>query len=355
MDDEYHSLLANGTWELTTLPKGHKAVGCKWIFKTKRDAASEIVRHKARLVARGFSQVPRVDFNETFASVSKFTTIRCIVALGVALDLKMHQMDVKTTFLNVDLEEDIYMEQPNGFVQHGHEHLVCKLKKSLYGLKQASPAWYQKIDATLLDLGFERCVADHSLYFAQTGPCVMLVLVYVDDLIILSSNMESMATLKSKLEAEYEMTNLRELHYYLGVEFARDRGVRTNTVSQVKYVKEVLERFGMEDCKSISTPLDTKVKLVKISDEEYDKDAPRMASVPYKSVVGSLVYAMVATKADLAFAISTVSQHMGRPGWSHWMAVKRILRYLKGTLHLKLQLGGQNIKLTGYCNADWGG
>ena len=355
MEDEYHSLLANGTWELTTLPKGRKAVGCKWVFKTKRDAAGEIVRHKARLVARGFLQVQGVDFNETFAPVAKFTTIRCIVALGAALDLEMHQMDVKTAFLNGDLEEDIYMEQLNGFVQRGHEHLVCKLKKSLYGLKQASRAWYQKIDATLLDLGFERSVADHSLYFAQTGPCVMLVLVYVDDLIILSSNMESMAALKSKLEAEYEMTDLGELHYCLGVEFARDRGARTITMSQAKNVKEVLERFGMEDCKSIGTPLDTKVKLVKISDEEYDKDAPRMASVPYKSAVGSLMYAMVATRADLAFAISTVSQHMARPGWSHWMAIKRILRYLKGTLHLKLQLGGQNIKLTGYCDADWAG
>ena len=129
------------------------------MFKTKRDASGEVVRHKARLVARGFSQVQGVDFNETFALVAKFTTIRCVVALGVALDLEMHQMDVKTAFLNGDLEEDIYMEQPSGFVQRGQEHLVCKLCKSLYGLKQASWAWYQKIDATLLDLNFERSIA----------------------------------------------------------------------------------------------------------------------------------------------------------------------------------------------------
>ena len=355
MEDEYHSLLANGTWELTSLPKDRKAVGCKWVFKTKRDASGEIVRHKARLVARGFSQVQGVDFNETFAPVAKFTTIRCVVALGAALDLEMHQMDVKTAFLNGDLEEDIYMDQPSGFVQRGHEHLVCKLKKSLYGLKQASRAWYQKIDASLLDLGFERSVADHSLYFAQDGPHVMLVLVYVDDLIILSSNMESLTTLKSKLEAEYEMTDLGELHYCLGVEFARDRVARTITMSQTKYLEEVLVRFGMEDCKPIATPLDTKVKLVKLTNEEYDVDAPKMASVPYKSAVGSLMYAMVATRADLAFAISMVSQHMATPGWSHWMAVKRIMRYLKGSLHLRLQLGGHNIKLTGYCDADWAG
>ena len=314
MEDEYHSLLANGTWELTTLPKDRKAVGCKWVFKTKRDASGEVVRRKARLVARGFSQVQGVDFNETFALVAKFTTIRCVVALGVALDLEMHQMDVKTTFLNGDLEEDIYMEQPSGFVQRGQEHLVCKLRKSLYGLKQASRAWYQKIDATLLDLNFERSIADHSLYFAQDGPHVMLVLVYVDDLIILSSNMESLATLKSKLEAEYEMTDLGKLHFFLGVEFTRYRDVRTITMSQGKYVEEVLEWFGMQDCKPISTPLDTKVKLVKFSNEEYDADIARMASVPYKSAVGFLMYAMVATRPDLAFAISSVSQHMATPG-----------------------------------------
>lgn len=355
MEDEYHSLLTNGTWELTTLPKSRKAVGCKWVFKTKRDAAGEIVRYKARLVARGFSQVQGLDFNETFAPVAKFTTIRCIVALGAALDLEMHQMDVKTAFLNGDLEEDIYMEQPSGFVQRGKEHLVCKLKKSLYGLKQASRAWYQKIDASLLSWGFERSTADHSLYFAQKGPDVMLVLVYVDDLIMLASNMESMGDLKAKLEAEYDMTDLGELHYCLGVEFARDRVARTITMSQARYLEEVLKRFGMEDCKAIGTPLDTKEKLKKLTDEEYDAEATKMVSVPYKSAVGSLMYGMVATRPDLAFAISMVSAHMAKPGWSHWMAVKRIMRYIKGSLDWKLQLGGPHINLEGFCDADWAG
>jgi hypothetical protein len=156
--------VVSNIWEqCTSQAKSCKAVRYKWVFKTKRDAAGEIVCHKARLVARGFSQVQGVDFNETFVPVAKFTTIRCIVVLGATLDLEIHQMDVKTAFLNGDLEEDIYMEQPSGFVQRGHEHFICKLRKSFYGLKQTSRAWYQKIDATLLDLGFERSVADHSL------------------------------------------------------------------------------------------------------------------------------------------------------------------------------------------------
>jgi hypothetical protein len=197
-------------------------VGSKWVFKTKRDATGEIVRHKARLVERGFFLVQGVDLNKTFAPVAKFTTIWCIVALGASLDLEMHQLDVKTAFLNGDLEEEIYMEQSKGFVQRGYKHLVCKLTKSLYGLKQASRAWYQKIDATLLGFGFERSVADHNLYFAQEGPHVMLVLVYADDLIILSSNVETMGALKAKLEVEYKMMDLGELYYCLGVEFCRN-------------------------------------------------------------------------------------------------------------------------------------
>ena len=136
MQEEYDSLMANGTWELTPLPKNCQSVGCKWVFHTKRDASGNVVRYKARLVAKGYSQVEGVD-NETFAPVAKFSTIRCILALGAIMDLAMHQMEVKTAFLNGDLEEDIYMDQPQGFVQGD---MVCKLKKSLYGLKQSPRA-----------------------------------------------------------------------------------------------------------------------------------------------------------------------------------------------------------------------
>ena len=135
MQEEYTSLIANGTYELAPLPKDRKSVGCKWVFRTKRDALGNVVSYKARLVARGFSQVEGVDFHDTFAPVAKFTTIRCMLAIGAVMDLEIHQMDVKTAFLNGELEEDIYMDQPQGFVEEGTQHLVCKLRKSLYGLK----------------------------------------------------------------------------------------------------------------------------------------------------------------------------------------------------------------------------
>ena len=260
MQEEYNSLMANGTWELAPLPKDCKSVGCKWVFLTKKDASGHVVRYKARLVAKGYSQVAGVDFLETFAPVAKFTTIRCILALGAALDLEIHQMDVKTAFLNGELEEDIYMDQPHGFGQEGSDHLVCKLKKSLYGLKQSPRAWYQRIDSFFTKEGFTRSQADHSLYIKQTGEYLLIVLIYVDDLIILASLLAKLAWLKAKLKEEFELSDLGELKYCLGVEFERDREARTITMNQSKYIEEVLKRFNMEECKPIGTPLDVNVK-----------------------------------------------------------------------------------------------
>jgi hypothetical protein len=264
-------------------------------------------------------------------------------------------MDVKTAFLNGDLEVVIYMDQPPGFVQEGQSHLVCKLKKTLYGLKQSSRAWYEKIHLFFTKEGFIRSHADHSLYVKQTGNYFMAVVIYVDDLIMLASDMTMMNELKSKLEEEYDMSDLGELHFFLGVHIERDRAARTITMHQGSYIEGVLKRFGMEDCKPVGTPLDPKAALVKLTDEEYDQHSQEMQGIPYKACVGSLMYAMVATRADLAFAVSVVSQFMSKPGPMHWAAVKRIMRYLKGTSDMKLHLGGKGIAMKGYCDADWGG
>ena len=167
MGEEYKSLMANGTWELTPIPKNRTPIDCKWVFRAKRDATGHVVHYKARLVAEGFLQIEGVDFYKTFALVAKFTTIRCIFAIGAIMDLEMQQMDVKTAILNGELDEDMYVVQPKGFVQPGNENLVCKLKKSLYRLKQSLRAWYQKIDTFLVQNGFTRSIADHSLYFMQ--------------------------------------------------------------------------------------------------------------------------------------------------------------------------------------------
>ena len=355
MQEEYDSLVANGTWELSTLPEGRRIVGCKWVFYFKHDVSDNIIRYKARLVAKSYSQVAGVDFDETFASVAKFIMIWCILAIVAAMDWQIHQMDMKTAFLNGVLEVVIYMDQPKGFVQKDKEHLMCKLIKALYGLKQSPRAWYQRIDLFFINEGFSSINTDHSLYIKQTDNYILVAILYVDDLIILSSDVTELKWLKSQLEKKFEMSDLGELNYCLGVQFQRDRKTDTITMSQTSYIEEVLRRFNMEDCKPVTTPSDANSKLLRLSDEEFGNVKMEMEGVPYKAAVGSLMYAMVGTRPDLAFAVSTVSQFMAKAGPSHWMAVKRILRYLKRSLELKLSLGGNNICLVGFCDADWAG
>ena len=181
-------------------------------------------------------------------------------------------------------------------------------------MKQSPRAWYQKIDTFLNQCGFTRSVAVHSLYFMQTDHHVVIVIIYVNDLIILASLMNSMSALKAMLEKKYEMSDFGELHFCLGVEFVRDRAMRTITMSQGKYVLDVLKQFEMEDCKPIATPLDVNSKVVKLTEEEYAEEAQSMSEAPYKQAVGSLMYAMIATRRDLAYPISGVNQHMARPG-----------------------------------------
>ena len=294
------------------------------------------MRYKARLVAKGYSQVVGVDFNETFAHVAKFSTIRCILALGVMMDLEMHQMDKKMAFLNGDLEKDIYMDQPQGFVQGD---MVCKLKKSLYGLKPSPRAWYECIHAFFVKEGLVRSHANHSLYVVQSSTHIVIVIIYVDDLIILASNMTKLMQFKAKLEKEFDMSDLGKLHF-LGVQIERNRAAHTFTMHQKSYIEGVLSRFSMEECKPLATPLDVKATLVKPSQEELEEFSQEMDGVPYKAIVGLLMYAMVVIRADLAFTVSVVSQFMGSPAPLHWMAVKCIMSYLKGTLDVKLCLRG---------------
>ncbi|OAE20919.1 hypothetical protein AXG93_3256s1660 [Marchantia polymorpha subsp. ruderalis] len=240
MQEEYDLLMANGMWELSTLSESRKSVGCKWVFGTKHNALGNIIRYKARLVAKVYFQVAEVDFDDIFALVAKFITIRIILAIAAAMDWEIQKKDMKTAFLN-------------------------------------------------------------------------------------------------------------------GVQFQRDRKTHTITMSQTSYIEEVLRRFNMEDCKPVATSSDANSKLLKLSDEEFGNVQMEMEGVPYKAAVRSFMYVMVGTRLNLAFAVSTVSQFMAKASPSHWMVVKRILRYLKGSLDFKLFLGGNDISLVGFCDAVWAG
>jgi hypothetical protein len=261
MREEYDSFMINNTWTLVPLPTSRKLVSCKWVFKIKQGANGEVERYKARLVARDFTQTYGVDYNETFVLVTKFTSIRCILALPALEDMEIHQMDVKTAFLKGELEEEIYMEQPQGFVHQGGEHLVCKLHKSLYGLKQSPRAWNQKLDAFLKSIEFMKSGVDPSVYVAQVGDVKFFIVVYVDDLILVCNDQKKLLQIKEELSQKFEMKDLKELHFFLGVEVERNPDERLLRINQIKYLKEILKRFRMEDCKPIGVPLDPKVKL----------------------------------------------------------------------------------------------
>ena len=360
MKDEIDSIIKNNTWELVDLPPGRKAIGCKWVYIRKRTATGKIERYKARLVAKGFSQIEGIDFTETFAPVAKFSSIRALLALATDYDLEIHQMDVKTAFLNGDLDVDIYMEQPEGFTVTGSEHQVCKLKKSLYGLKQAGRAWYQKIDDALFKLGFTRLDTDHCVYQLTRDGLRLWIALYVDDLLIFSNQLEQLKDFKSQLSELFDMKDLGEAHFALGIEIIRDRAQRTLFISQRRYIDNLLRRYGMDDCKPISTPMEVKPKLTRLQCPQSGEQAASVRNLPYQSAVGAMMYAMLGTRPDIAFAIARLSQFSSNYGITHWSALKRVMRYLAGTRDLCISYRGASAStsvvtnLIGYCDADWG-
>eukprot|EP00253_Pinus_taeda_P033577 PITA_33577 len=216
MNEEYRSLSANDTWDLVSLPKGRKLVRCKWVYRTKFGPEGKVDKHKARLVAKGFSQVEGIDYTETFSPVAKMNPIRLVLFLSASFKWEVHQRDVKSAFLNGELHEETYMEQPPGFTQT-NSNLVCQLKKSLYDLKQSPRAWYAKMDNFLLDTGFSRCHSDNTVYTKKVGKYFIILVLYVD-LILTGSDPNFMSNVKSSLKKKFEMIDLGHLHYFLGLQ-----------------------------------------------------------------------------------------------------------------------------------------
>ena len=353
MEEELESLKKNKTWELVPPPQGSRAIGCKWVFKVKDDG-----RYKARLVAKGFSQRKGLEYDEIFSPVVRHTSIRILLAIVASHDLELEQLDVKTAFLHGDLEEAIYMKQPEGFVVDGKENWVCRLKKSLYGLKQSPRQWYKRFDSFMLSLGFDRSIKDACVYFKhlKNGYWVYLLL-YVDDMLIASKDKAEIDRLKSKLKAEFEMKDLGEARKILGMEIHRDRKLGLLRLSQKEYIQKVLARFSMEGAKAISTPMPLHIQLSSRGSPISEKDKAYMEKVPYASAVGSLMYAMVCTRPDIAQAVGLVSRYMANPGKTHWEAVKYIFRYLRGTPDHGLVFGGRDrdFSLVGFCDSDYAG
>ncbi|KAL5858125.1 hypothetical protein ACOSQ3_005583 [Xanthoceras sorbifolium] len=357
MQEEVESLHKNRTWDLVKPPKDKKIVGCKWVFKRKEGIPGiEDAKYKARLVAKGYSQVHGVDFNDVFSPVVKHSSIRVLLALVAMHNLELEQLDVKTAFLHGELEETIYMQQPEGFEIEGKKDHVCLLKKSLYGLKQSPRQWYKRFDSFMIGHGYSRSQYDSCVYFRKLkdGSFVYLLL-YVDDMLIAAKDMFELNKLKSELSGEFEMKDLGAAKKILGMEIRRDKAAGKLYLTQKSFVEKVLERFGMKNAKPVSTPLAAHFKLSAAMSPQSDNDIEYMSHVPYSSAVGSLMYAMVCTRPDIAHAVSVVSRYMSNPGKEHWQAVKWIMRYLRGTTDSCLEFGRSKGHLVGYVDSDYAG
>ncbi|GLT26815.1 hypothetical protein SLA2020_018570 [Shorea laevis] len=284
------------------------------------------------------------------------SSIRVVLSLAASMNLELEQLDVKTTFLHGDLHEEIYMDQPEGFEEQGKEHMVCKLKKRLYGLKQAPRQWYKKFDSFMMSHVYQRTNADPCVYIRLflDGNFIVLLL-YVDDMLILRQDVEKICRLKEELSKSFDMKDLGPAKQILGMAITRDRKAGKLWLSQAKYVERMLERFNMKHAKPVSTPLANHFKLSKRSCPTTKEEKEKMSSIPYSSAVGSLMYAMVCTRPDIAHAVGVVSRFLSDPGKIHWEAVKWIFRYLRGTTKLCLTFGQTEAILKGYTDADMAG
>jgi hypothetical protein len=344
MTEEYQSIIKNDVWEIVPRPKSKDVVSSKWLFKIKHVVDGSIEKYKARFVACGFSQKEGIDYEETFALIARYTSIKTIIALAAKMKWKLHQMYVKTAFLNGVIKEEVYIEQPQGFEVEDRKTHVCKLKKALYELKQAPRAWYGRIDSFLTSLGFTKSKVDFNLYFKVMNN--ESVILYVDDL-FLTGEEKLITECKKKLVAEFEMKDLGLMHYFLGLEVWQSP--ERIFLNQGKYAVEILKRLDMLECKSMNTPMEMKLMfLVDTSSELID-------STLYKQITGSMMY-LTNTRPDICFAVNTLSQFLVEPRHVHLVAPKHVMRYLKGTLDCGLSYDGDHdFRLSGYTDSDWVG
>ncbi|KAH9672314.1 hypothetical protein KPL70_017673 [Citrus sinensis] len=322
--EEIEALHKNKTWELIPLPRGRKAIGNKWVYKIKRD---------------GNDQVKRV-----------------VLAMRATFDLHLEQLDVKTTFLYGKLEEEIYMLQLEGFAEKGKENLVCRLNKSLYGLKQVSGYWYKRFDSFIMSFGYNRLSSDHCAYYNRfKDNDFIILLLFMDDMLVASPNKDRIQELKAQSVSEFEMKDLEPANKILWMQIRRDRNNRKIWLYQKNYLKKILRRFNMHDCNPIFTSLLVNFKLSSSICPINKAERKKMSRVSYESVMESLMFVMICTRPDIAQAVGAVSRYMANPSGEHWITVKRILRYIRGTSDVALCYGGSEFTVRGYVDSDFTG
>lgn len=298
---------------------------------------------------KGFRQQEGIDYGEVFAPVSKYVTVRTLMAKAAAEDLELHQIDIKTAFLHGELEETIYMQQPPGYEEGGYT-TACKLNKSLYGLKQAPRAWYTRLQKELEIIGFVPSPADPSLFTLTNKTSNVYLLVYVDDILIAGKDKATVSYIKEELLKKFEGRDLGLISSFLGINITRDRQNKTIKIDQSGMIESIIQQFGLEEAKTKTTPLSPAIKLSKSEGEPLDKE-----TFPYGTLVGKLMFLTVATRPDIAYTVGTLARFISNPNITHWQAAKGVVRYLAYTKNKGITFRGSDLTLTGYCDADYAG
>ena len=360
-ETEMNNHFENGTWEYVERPPDAKVIGSRWVFVVKRHSDGSVERYKGRVVAQGYSQRPGFEYAEdaTFSPTYRPASLRLILALAAQKELHLRSVDISAAFLlGTELTEDIYMRQPPGF-HHGAPNMVCHLRKPLYGLKQSARNWNQKLHQVLTqEMGFKRLESDRAVYIYANGDNRIIVPVFIDDITLAGTSDEENGKMVAELQKHFKLRDLGATKYLLGIAITRDWDKGTVSLSQRQYILNILERFGMSDCKPVGTPIDPGTPLTKDMSPKTEDEHAEMANVPYLQAVGSLMYLATTTRPDISYTVGVLSRFNSNPGPRHWLAVKHLMRYLKGTLEYKLVYSHDvNDKelFTTYTDADHGG
>ena len=356
MRAERGALDKRGCWEIVRKPFGVKLIRSRYVYKLKKDWTGKVVKWKSRLVILGCNQVEGLDYGETFAPVAKATTFRLMVALAKVLKLHLHQLDVDSAFLYADLDEDIWMEPtPDMDIESGY---CLKLRKSLYGLKQAPRNWFQHIKEFIIGLGFKQTVLDNCLYVLKCDKEIFLLSLYVDDIIIAGSNLDSIQNLKKKFTESFDIKDLGELNHYLGMKITRT--YESIKIDQSTYAKDVVTRFehllSSNLDKTYTTPMDRDIKITKTDLEDMTEEQARFAArFPYQNAIGALLYLSINTRPDLSYSVGVLARHCINPSFKACQAVLRVLTFLRSTPDMGIEFKNSELDLHAYSDADWAG
>lgn len=316
----------------------------KWVFKIKRNQNGEIVTYKARLVAKGFTQKYGLDYTETFSPVIRLSNLRLLFAMTVELNLETDHLDVETAFLNGEIDEQIYMAQPEGFEEPGSENKVCLLNKAIYGLKQSSRLWYEKAHRILLNMNYKQSKVEPCKFYKNTRCSIVVIALYVDDFFLFYNDFDEAKRLKSELHKNFHMKDLGPISYCLGMKIERNRSTNELKISQEQYILKLLSKFQLLESKAVSTPMEQN-KQLSFKGEQYE--------APFQQLIGSIMYLAVCTRSDIAYSVSYLSQFNVNHTKEHWLAVKRVLKYLKGTKDVGIVYQKGNAPVTGFVDSDW--